>query len=123
MPIRAPTAFTVPQFAAILFFEEPHRSAFHLFSTNRMIVQGNIKMAKPDVKFGQVYRATGKTYLDRPSSGWTVTRIFTSNDGLVYAQLVNQGDATLTKTVSLAALTDPRLFMLTARPTKNDEAG
>jgi|GEM_PF-4141157 hypothetical protein len=80
-------------------------------------------MAKPDVKFGQVYRATGKTYLDRPSAGWTVTKIFTSNDGLAYAQLVNQGDATLTKTVSLDALTDQRLFLLTARSTPAGAAG
>jgi len=80
-------------------------------------------MAKPDVKFGQVYRATGKTYLDRPSAGWTVTKIFTSHDGLAYAQLINQGDSTLTKTVSLDALTDPRLFLLTATARRDGEAG
>ena len=78
-------------------------------------------MAKPDVKSGQVYRATGMTYLGRPSVGWTVTRIFTGYDGLAYAQLINQGDSSLTKTVSLAALTDPRLFQLTARPAQDAE--
>jgi hypothetical protein len=80
-------------------------------------------MTKPDVRFGQVYRATGKTYLDRPSAGWSVTKIFTSHDGLAYAQLVNQGDPTLTKTVSLDALTDPRLFQLTAQPRVPRETG
>jgi hypothetical protein len=74
------------------------------------------EMAKPEVKLSQTYRPTGKTYLDRPSAGWTVRKIFTSTDGLSYAQLVNQGDSTLTKTVSLDALTDPRLFLLTAQP-------
>jgi hypothetical protein len=84
-------------------------------------LQRDTKMAKPDVKSGQVYRATGKTYLGRPSVGWTVTRIFTGYDGLAYAQLINQGDSSLTKTVSLAALTDPRLFQLTARPAQDTE--
>jgi hypothetical protein len=74
-------------------------------------------MAKPELKFGQVYRATGKTYLDRPSAGWIVNKTFTSTDGLTYVQLVNQGDSTLTKTVSVAALTDPRLFQLCAETT------
>jgi hypothetical protein len=92
-----------------------HGSAFRTYTKYHSILQGHITMAKPDVKFGQVYRATGKTYLDRPSAGWTVTKIFTSHDGLAYAQLINQGDSTLTKTVSLDALTDPRLFLLTAR--------
>ncbi|MGB8842244.1 MAG: hypothetical protein WCC64_14385 [Aliidongia sp.] len=69
-------------------------------------------MAKSEVKCGQVYQATGKTYLGRPSVGWIVTRIFNSYDGLAYAQLTNRDDATLTKTVSLVALTDPRLFLL-----------
>ena len=80
-------------------------------------------MTKSEVKFGQVYRATGKTYLDRPSAGWSVTKIFTSHDGLAYAQLVNQGDPTLTKTVSLDALTDPRLFHLAAQPRGQPELG
>jgi hypothetical protein len=71
-------------------------------------------MAKSEPKFGQVYRATGKTYLDRPSAGWIVNKTFISTDGLTYVQLVNQGDTTLTKTVSVVALTDPRLFLLSA---------
>jgi hypothetical protein len=79
-------------------------------------------MARPEVKFGQVYRATGKTYLDRPTAGWTVTKIFTSHDGLAYAQLVNQGDATLTKTISIDALTDPRLFQPTTWPKQKSAA-
>jgi hypothetical protein len=86
-------------------------------------LQRDIKMAKTDVKSGQVYRAAGKTYLGRPSVGWTVSKIFTGYDGLSYAQLINQGDTSVTKTVSLAALTDPRLFLLTARPTQGDETG
>jgi hypothetical protein len=80
-------------------------------------------MTKSEVKFGQIYRATGKTYLDRPSAGWSVIKIFTSHDGLAYAQLVNQGDPTLTKTVSLDALTDPRLFQLAAQPRVAREVG
>jgi hypothetical protein len=72
-------------------------------------------MAKLEVRLGQVYRATGKTYLDRPTAGWIVAKVFTSHDGLAYAQLTNQGDSTLAKTVSLDALTDSRLFTLTAQ--------
>ena len=66
------------------------------------------------MRVSQVYCANGKTYLHHPSSGWTVRKIFASGDKLTYVELVNKGDPTLTKAVSLNALTDPRLFQLTA---------
>jgi hypothetical protein len=80
-------------------------------------------MAKSEVKFGQIYCPAGQTYLSRSASGWAVRKVFTSHDGLPYAQLVNQRDSTLIKTVSVDALTDPHLFQLAAQTRRPNDAG
>jgi hypothetical protein len=69
-------------------------------------------MAKLEVSLRQIYQAVGKTYLARPAPSWAVIDVFMGHDGLRYAKLLNQEDKSLTKTISVEALNDGRLFAL-----------
>ncbi len=60
---------------------------------------------------GRSFRPTGKTFQSLPTASWTVADIFVGKDGLSYARLVNDGDRSRIKSVSVAALTDQRLFV------------
>ncbi|HVJ51912.1 MAG TPA: hypothetical protein VM689_05585 [Aliidongia sp.] len=61
---------------------------------------------------GRSFRATGKTFQSLPTATWTVTTLFTGQDGLAYVRLVNDGDRSRIKSVSVSALTDQRLFVM-----------
>jgi hypothetical protein len=63
---------------------------------------------------GRSYRPTGKTFQSLPTASWTVTDVFIGKDGLDYVRLVNDGDRSRIKSISIAALTDQRLFLAQA---------
>ena len=71
-------------------------------------------MSKREVRVGQAYLPSDATYLGNRTLVWTVTALYTGTDGLLYAKLVNALDSSLTKTLGVDALTDPRRFTLHA---------
>ncbi len=61
---------------------------------------------------GQRYRDAGVTAFGRPSrTVWIVDEFWRGSDGFAYVRLVNEMRPTRTKTLSLAAFTDHRLYV------------
>lgn len=71
-------------------------------------------MARREIRIGQIYQPTEATFLGTRTLVWTVTALYTGTDGLAYARLVNAADPTMTKTLGVDVLADPRRFTLRA---------
>ena len=71
-------------------------------------------MPKREVRVGQAYIPNSASFMGNRNLVWSVTALYTGTDGLLYAKLVNALDSSLTKTLGVDALTDPRRFTLHA---------
>jgi hypothetical protein len=68
-------------------------------------------MAKQrSIETSQRYQEMGPGYLGKPAPVWVVEDTFTMTDCLPYARLVCAADPSMSKTLSVAVLTDRRRF-------------
>lgn len=62
------------------------------------------------IDIGQRFRPTGDGPFGRPQAIWRVINSFEGTDGMAYAHLISEADPSASKTVSIAALMDKRLY-------------
>jgi hypothetical protein len=62
------------------------------------------------VEVGERFRPTGDAPFGRAQAVWRVIGSFEGTDGMTYAHLISESDPTSSKTVSVVALLDKRLY-------------